>query len=416
MPKLYLEKPTLSIKPLSEEAYLKNGSALKLPFYACYITSNWSNADTVQVLVSRQHITGNITGSLFLLDLRCAGVKDSFYFFNEPEEYFEDVLATYSARHGLRMEECNYVLAHNVIYSALDFAGTFGIEPDKSFVLTEMILEGDTEKVEYMDIPCGKNGKPHLSVFELDNRSSCYLSQLEKNAGQGNFGFELGAVHDLAPYELNSAEDHDDTSFADVDSWNRKDWEEFINLGNFEKLADDIEVTAYIYHKGIIQPESLRRRIDLDELRARLTWGINYKPVRLRSIYGNDLADNEEIRELLLMGMAHIQRKLTIIIPDLFNHRFDLHALFPERRAFQLSEFLDFYSILCVYFLETKDHLMAEIYATVIREWLPELAPDFTNETLNLCDLNMLNQVAQRLETASQSNLDQRALIDLLIG
>ena len=59
---------------------------------------------------------------------------------------------------------------------------------------------------------------------------------------------------------------------------------------------------------------------------------------------------------------------------------------------------------------------MAEVYATVIREWLVSPAPEFTTDILGLCDVNMLKQVALRLAQASESIKTQETFVDMLLS
>jgi len=109
---------TKTIKPLIQEAYLKNGSARKILFYKIYITQNWEKEGHIQLLVSRKHVTGNVTGALFAIDRWCKG---------------------------------------------------------------PYILEPDNEKIEFIDIECGKNGRVVLSAEVWDTNAMTPLKLLEKN-------------------------------------------------------------------------------------------------------------------------------------------------------------------------------------------------------------------------------------------
>jgi hypothetical protein len=127
--------------PMSDKAYIQIGNARKLPIHQCLVTSDWREAGLAQVIVCRRHVTGNITGGFYLVDLLCTGVKDSFFFFNQPPDMLTEMQENFAVEQGVVMETCDYVLAHNIIYSALDFAGNYGIEPVQDFATTRMILE-----------------------------------------------------------------------------------------------------------------------------------------------------------------------------------------------------------------------------------------------------------------------------------
>ena len=190
---------TKTIKPLSQEAYLKNGSARKLPFYKIYITQNWEKEGLIQLLVSRQHVTGNVTGALFAIDRWCKGLSSSFYFFNEPQEFIATTQNKYAS--SMLFTECSYVIAHNVIFSAIEFAADLGLKPEPSFNLTAYILEPDSEKIEFIDIECGKNGRVVLSAKVLDANAMTTLKLLKKKLGKGNFDLILGSEQPLSDYK-----------------------------------------------------------------------------------------------------------------------------------------------------------------------------------------------------------------------
>src|SRR6185312_13732776 len=131
--------------PMSDNAYIQSGKARKLPIHRCLVSKDWREAGLAQVIVSRRHVTGNITGGFYLVDLLCTGVKDSFFFFNQSPDMLSELQEDFAEEQGVVMETCNYVLAHNIIYSALDFAGSYGIEPIQDFATTKMILETDED-------------------------------------------------------------------------------------------------------------------------------------------------------------------------------------------------------------------------------------------------------------------------------
>ena len=109
----------------------------------------------------RRHVNGNVTVGLYLVDLRCLGIKDTFYAFNIPQEEAEEKFVN----HLFGVEEADYNLAHNLVYAGHDFALEFDIKPHKDFGITKYILEEDTDKIPVIEIPVGdENGNPSLIV------------------------------------------------------------------------------------------------------------------------------------------------------------------------------------------------------------------------------------------------------------
>ena len=154
---------------LSPEKYITT-RARTLPIYKCYVTSHWEEDKMVSVVVMRQHVNGNVTLGLYLVDLLCLGIKDTFYAFNISEdvanERFVDRL--------FEAVEVDYELAHNIVYAGHDFALDFDITPHKTFNITKYILEEDTDKIPVIEIPVGdENGNPSLVVAPSYNYGSC---------------------------------------------------------------------------------------------------------------------------------------------------------------------------------------------------------------------------------------------------
>jgi hypothetical protein len=169
---------------LSPEKYITT-RARSLPIDKCYVTSKWEETQIVNVVVMRRHVNGNVTVGLYLVDLLCLGVKDTFYAFNvseeEANERFVEPL--------FEMEEVDYDLAHNIVYAGHDFALEFDIKPHKDFNITKYILEEDTDKIPVIEIPVGdENGNPSLIVAPSYNYGPA-LQKLKQHAGEGNYTF-----------------------------------------------------------------------------------------------------------------------------------------------------------------------------------------------------------------------------------
>jgi len=145
-------------KPLTPQQYIKT-RARTLPIYACYINENWKESGLAHIIVARKHTTGNLTFGIYLVDLFALGTKDTIYKFNEPESVFMDILKKMGEQ-GIM--EADYVLVHNIIYGANEFAEEHGFKVCKEFALTQYILEEDDENIELMEIEFGMNGKPFL--------------------------------------------------------------------------------------------------------------------------------------------------------------------------------------------------------------------------------------------------------------
>lgn len=159
------------------------------------------------VIVTRKHTGGRISMAVFLVDIWCVGVKDSFYRLRLDDYEFEDTIDTY--RIGLR--ECSYDEAHNWIYGAIAFAEEADIKPDKSFNITQYMLEEDDDNIPLIEYEYGKDGK-HTLMVHSRLEASHYLPLLEKNLGKGNYDFILNE-HDAYFDDDDDDDDDNDRSW-----------------------------------------------------------------------------------------------------------------------------------------------------------------------------------------------------------
>lgn len=97
----------------------------QLPIYKCLVNYGWQKSHLADVIVMRRHNNGNVTCGVYLVDLLCLGVKDTFYMFNISEdEVFEQMNVSINY-----FENIDYELAHNIIYAGHDFAMDYDIHP-----------------------------------------------------------------------------------------------------------------------------------------------------------------------------------------------------------------------------------------------------------------------------------------------
>lgn len=218
---------------LSPKKYIKT-KARKLSIYQCLVNPDWETTGMANVIVERKHNNGNITAGIYLVDLMCLGIKDTFYFFNETKDNVMEKLST----HEELFTVIDYNLAHNIIYAGHDFAAQFDIQPNKEFSTTRFILEEDDESIPMIDVHTGdENGNPKLIVTPEYNYKPV-LEKLKKHAGEGNYVF-LISDFDLEN-ELDDEDDEDDLEFDDGNDLKIEDIEnDFIDFDNIRDASDE---------------------------------------------------------------------------------------------------------------------------------------------------------------------------------
>ena len=102
---------------LSPDQFVKQ-RARSLEIGTCYVSNDIEEMGEGHVIVTRKHTGGKISMAVYLVDIWCVGVKDTFYRLRLEDYEFDDLIGTY--RIGLR--ECSYNEAHNWIYGAIAFA------------------------------------------------------------------------------------------------------------------------------------------------------------------------------------------------------------------------------------------------------------------------------------------------------
>jgi hypothetical protein len=183
---------------LSPEQFMKQ-RVRSLEIGKCYISEDIEEYGEGHVVVSRKHTGGRISVAFYLVDIFCLGVKDSFYHLRLEEEELNNILEK-----DMDVRVCAYEEAHNWIYGAISWAEEAGIEPDKSFAVTQYMLEEDTDEIPLIEYEYGRDGK-HFLVANDNLEASRYLPLLDENLGEGNYTFVVRTDIkdlDLGPDEM----------------------------------------------------------------------------------------------------------------------------------------------------------------------------------------------------------------------
>lgn len=240
----------MSAVPLSPKKYIET-KARELPIFNCLVNKDWKDSQMANVVVMRQHTNGKITLGIYLVDLLCLGVKDSFYLFSvelkEASEKFSEAI----------FEEISYELAHNIIYAGHDFALEFEIEPCKEFATTKFLLEEDTDAIPLVEVAVGDaDGKPHLMV-EHEGDYLVALNKLKKNAGAGNYHYTV------ADDENEEEEDDDEGGDGEYPENIDEFEEDQINPYTVQFIGDDIANLAKIEERSFDEQLTLNIEVAL---------------------------------------------------------------------------------------------------------------------------------------------------------
>ncbi len=438
--------------PTSPENYIKT-RARNLPVGKCYINEGWAESGFASIIVSRNHINGNFTFAVYLVDLYCLGVKDTFYESNVNTE-FTELLDKFMRQQ--QVEEIDYALTHNIIYGAVEYAEDLGFKPHKGFEISQYVLEEDDDRVELIDIQFGLNGKPAI-LLGKEKHPANIITTLERTVGKGNF------------ITMDESELADDDDGVQENVWKEDDDEEL----SVDDITDIIEgnkktspkkfakIVFAVYTEQCTQQEAVEMFEIIDEVDA---WkiveeGETDEPFSLReereliydSLYEtlekNAASAIPEIEEqisnhpdeflfytLLTLAYKKIndidkQNESIILTYQKFPHsiiaftnyilimtgklnfdelekiigsKFDFHHFFPGRQKISFEELAALAGALFVYFSEvTRELHKAIAYAMILSSII------FYDESKEKADEILLSSVQVMLsETAKRNNFE----------
>jgi hypothetical protein len=167
--------------------------ARKFPIKECLISRGWQtgNEGLIQVAIARQQPDGLIAFGVYLVDVYCLGLKNTFCNANiSAAEYQRDVIGHVSQT--TPMERCNPELAHQMVYQGIEYAAQFGFRPQRDFKWSQYILAPRGELPEPYKLTFGKDGKPLFISGPYDN-AQAILARLERNPGPGNYDYVIMA-------------------------------------------------------------------------------------------------------------------------------------------------------------------------------------------------------------------------------
>jgi len=165
--------------------------ARQYPLYECLINPSWREKGLATVLVSRRQPDGALVFGVYLVDIFCLGLKNTFCNADFSVSRYNTELV-----HRIFQDEdpvpCQGNLAHGIVYGAIAYARQFGFKPQRDFDLSQYVLDEVDNLEEAPDIEFGKDGEP-LFIAGPDDDVRRILRQLESTAGHGNFKYLYGS-------------------------------------------------------------------------------------------------------------------------------------------------------------------------------------------------------------------------------
>ncbi len=190
--------------------------ARNFPLHDCWIDEGWADSGPglVQVVISRQKPDGGLVAASFLIDMLCLGVKDAVWIANVTAKRYEEELLS-AILPPDRRTECPIELAHQLIYSVVDYAAQYGFKPHNDFKWAKYLLEPRGTYPETYDLAFGRDGKPMFIPGPYDNVRAI-VAKLDRNPGPGNYHYMMAPMDMIAMDE--DFEDDEDYEFDDEET------------------------------------------------------------------------------------------------------------------------------------------------------------------------------------------------------
>lgn len=162
--------------------------AKDFPIFECLIDSQWKEQGIANIVISRKQPDENLVIGVYLVDILCLGLKNTFSNANVSLLDYESELKAKIYQNESHVN-CHPRLAHRIIYGALEYADKLGFKPQKDFKLSKFILDDPFEADLSFDVEFGKDGKPCF-ISGPDDDVDAIMRKLSNNSGEGNFNFQ----------------------------------------------------------------------------------------------------------------------------------------------------------------------------------------------------------------------------------
>jgi GNAT superfamily N-acetyltransferase len=146
------------------------------------------------VIVARFKASGDTEAGVFLVDLKCLGVKNAFLSRLTLQEYETRLLGDLRTNTGT-FESVSPACARKLVESAIAYARALGLEPHEDYRLAQRVFGGinPAECNSDRGFTFGEQGKPLFIQGPNDSPEFVVrvMAQLERRCGPGGFHYLL---------------------------------------------------------------------------------------------------------------------------------------------------------------------------------------------------------------------------------
>jgi hypothetical protein len=352
--------------------------AARFPIHDCLIPDNLFEFGIGTVILSRSLPNGELALTMFLVDVFCLGIKDAFYRILSQREYelYVDQIAG-----NTDLESVHPSCLRKLVEGAVQYARELGFAPHSDYGRAAKLF-GDIDAAACpVRYTFGKNGKPvYISgTHESPAQSRRILETLARRLGPDEFHFatvtgstgEDTALEtldsdriELFNYEI-TTEPLKDSAVARLPEPVKNQLQTFHNGGLFQRPKEAIATVQQLIEQYPDVPQLYNHLYNAYRVLGDRT---NAERVLKETL--------QQFPDYLFGRIAYasecLQRGEPDKVPAIFEEKYELKLLYPDRTCFHISEVVGFYSIMAWYFHEQGERSRAEVYYKVLHQLDPD--------------------------------------------
>jgi tetratricopeptide (TPR) repeat protein len=365
------------IKQAERTALSTGGSsavAARFPIGDCLIPISLFREGIGHVVLTRLLPNGKIALAGFLVDTFCLGVKNAMYREISGEE-FEFYRQEIESRTSL--ESAHPSCLRKLVESAVRYAQDIGFSPHPDYAKAYRLFGDIDAAVCPVRYKFGKDGQPFYinGPYETPSQQRKIIDTLMRNLGPDGFHYAL-MTGDL---EEEHAKEPSSARFITY-----KVSDEPPEDSAWAKLPESVQEEVGQFHKSVLaQPrESIPHLLELIEQYPDLPQNYNYLHIAYKLLHDQENADRvlqetlERFPDYLFGRIAQandcFERGEIDRIPEIFEGKFDLSLLYPDRKHFHISEMLNFSLVIARYFYAKGEKDQAERCYQVMKKLDPD--------------------------------------------
>jgi len=191
-----------SLNTMSDSELIRRGD--EFPVYRCLVSRNWHEQGLAPLFVVRQLPNLTYLVGVYLIDVFCLGIKETFVQTRIKYEDLRDLLK----RFPLQFDEIDYEDARSIIMGAAEYARQLGFEPHYEWSASGWIVESGRPFNNKFTF--GKDGKP-FCILGPEDDSKEIMKRLEPLIEKGNADYLI--VEDPETFRELVNDDFDEVEF-----------------------------------------------------------------------------------------------------------------------------------------------------------------------------------------------------------